>query len=389
MQLGKLTYNLNAGRRACAQLVRAVPPATSAPLRRAAAGSALSTLHEMLKRAEFCLFASFTDDAELREVALAVINAYSISLREVAAFGFTEPHESKESQDGQEGSRSGNGAVEDPLAGGGAAAAGGGGQSRTGSSGDSSGGAGSSCGTSGSAASRAKGASPEDWVPLLVDSSGVIGCCIQDGVVTTKDGVNLPTIQDDKLRKQLSSCAVSLASALLHSDALPALSRLLSAEAQRGPARALLSPGQLATCLQPLTQLLMATAAGWKSVDPFQRLGPAVLHAVAESGVVEAACRAAVQLVVQQGGGRRQQQQVGCRAGDGGREHLLSELMELLSGVSSALSKADSVVQPQLQRRILAGPCVQVCYFEGGQREHCRRVDAGWTLAGCARVHWK
>lgn len=374
MQPGKLTHNLNAGRKACAQLVRAVPSATSAPLRRAAAACALATLHELMKRAEFCMAASFTDYAELREVALAVITIYYVSLREIAAFRLTESREDKVTQDGQDGSSSGTGASNNLLAGAGGSATGG--PKRAGSRGESSGGAGNSCGTSDPAASRAKESLQEDWVPLLVDSSGVIGCCILDGAVTIKDGLDHPTAHDDQLKTQLTSCAVSMVSALLHSNALPALiSRLLSAEVNHGPAWALLTPHQLATCLEPLTQLLMATADGRKSGGPFQTLGPAVLCAVAASGVVEAACRVVVPLVVQHGSGGRQQQQkqVGCRTGDG-REQLLIELMDLLHAVSSALFKADSVVQRQLQRRILAGPCAQVSHAKG-----CRLPEKDMT----------
>ncbi len=54
----------------------------------------------------------------------------------------------------------------------------------------------------------------------------------------------------------LANCLSAMASALLHSDALLALSHLLSSEAQRGPAQALLWPRGLTSCFLPLRQLI-------------------------------------------------------------------------------------------------------------------------------------
>ncbi len=108
---------------------------------------------------------------------------------------------------------------------------------------------------------------------MLVDSSAILAECLSDGVNVcgaTQASVSKAqqlfssplarglvgqALAEPWLLQETRSCTVSMASALLHSDAMPALSRLLSSEAQRGPARALLSPRQLATCLKLVSKL--------------------------------------------------------------------------------------------------------------------------------------
>ncbi len=456
---------LDAGRRACAQLVRAVSSETSAPLQRAAAGSGLARLHQLLNKNGHILIAALQSLENVRATVSALVEVYSVSLREVATLTVTpgpsvmggEKAQLKESKGISAAATSEPRAAEY-------------GRQHPGSSMDSRG-ARSSCGTTdgGAGAGGGAGPSPEDWVPLLVDSSALVAYCLCRGVHTvTSTAAARGTFADFQPTEVYASGSSTLASALLHSDALPALSRLLSAEAQRGPARALLSPGQLATCLEPLNELITAavnshdqlliltpqrlrqpdppapnnritattsttpapspvtptpyptpststpptagpstpapaaaklskgtercpeppTAAsdpGGSAATPVpqgrepttsptspahptpQTLGPAVICAVAESGVVEAVCRLVVVGAAEQvaGGPQQQQQQqrqkvAACAAG-GDREELVRQLLELLKQLLNLLGCGDAGSLPEeTLQAILAGPCVQV-----------------------------
>ncbi len=461
---------LGVGRRACAQLVRAVSSsAASAPLRRAAAGSALAQLHALLKRDGYVIIAALQSFTEVCTTVSALVEVYSVSLREVATLTPTpgpcaagkSPAQPEESKD-------------IPGAGGSQSHAANYGQQRPGSDGGSRAAA-SGCDTAGSgtAAGHGAGPSPEDWVPLLVDSSALVANCLNKGISTTANPTAATSVSDADLKLQQATpvyiCSIpAVAAALLHTDALPALSRLLSAEVQRGPARALLTPSQLATCLQPLNELIAAagryfndflpvspqrlrqpqapapnslttTTATSTAPDPSpppptpaptsststppaggpsdsppaaaaklsqgtetcigppaaaggpggsaaapvprghepatsatspppptrQAFGPALLRAVADSGAVEAACRAAVGAVEQGAGGRQQRQQerqtgAACVSGSD-REQLLIRLLELPRQVLNLLEHYAAAPLPQEPlRTILAGPCMQV-----------------------------
>ncbi len=143
----------------------------------------------------------------------------------------------------------------------------------------------------------------------------------------------------------------NLASALLRSDALPALSRLLAAEEHRGTA-AVLDTDTVVHSLRPLGRLLgFAIMCPWNSrlvqgpgtaVQPQpQLLGPALLRALAASGVVEHVCRFAVT--------RLAGQQAGGGMGTGGTEGLSAEersrhlwdVQGLLCAVASLANAAD------------------------------------------------
>lgn len=321
-----------------------------------------------------------------------------------------------------------------------------------------------------------------DWLPVLVNSSAILAECLADGITQTSASImqqlfSSPlargflgqALAEPRLLQERRCCTVSVASALLHSDALSALSRLFSVEAQRGSARALLSPRQLAACLKPISGLLYAaekmpselldvcvegtrrdgqqqqqqhpsstvglyqrpagspaastsrpptvplrsTAAsapcntvtpagsavprglagsgispakraakshspappgtGSATVPSPQQCGPtsrrassappqpprlasAVLTAVAESGVLEAACKAAMQLL---GGG---QQGEGAHWGPGDREHLVTEVLELLRRLVQLVQNAgrQAVIPLELLASTFTGPCVHV-----------------------------
>ncbi len=475
----------DAGRRACAQLVRAVSSGTLAPLQRAAAGSVLARLHELVVKDGYIIIAAldYFDDARATVSALAEV--YSVSLREVTTPTPTPgPSAAGEDQAQLKESKHIPGAgARKPHA---AAAYG---QRRPGSGRDDSQGTASGSGTTdgGAAAGHSAGPFPEVWVPLLVDSSAVVANCLRMGVFTINPtGVAELNADWERRVRQIYACGTALSSALLRSDALPALSRLLSAEAQRGPARALLTPRQLAMCLQPLAALLPAahkfynvplpvspqrlrqpyppapnspttattaattpapspvpptltptpgtstrpsagpsaatsaaassdetqtisstlhTAAGEprgsaaapvpQGCDPTasssspalptpqkpQCLGATVLIAVAESGVVEAACRAAVGALEQGGRGwQQQQQQQGAACATGGdREELVRQLLEVPRRLVESLQLAAAEMLPKEPlQTIFMGPCVQV----RGARS---TDDAGLTLcsAGC------
>ncbi len=425
-------YKLKAGRKAVAQLMRAVASAdlartgTLPPVQRAEAARALADLHE-LEESNQVSVVEFYDTAQgLREAAATFVEVYSVSLRELVALASAHGQGQREQDD----SSCGTGLPDaNGVRGGGRASS-------------------SSCSDSRGAAaavssSEGHGALPssEDWVPLLADSSAVVANSLWAVVSTNTAGSDMrhfyagsssatrtrAATSGDTRKGHFRSCAVSLASALLHSDALPALSRLLSAEAQRGPARALLTPRQLTTCLKPLSALLMAahtspdvllpadppslrercppapssqTATTSTTPAPScvlptpdrtpgtaaspaacptattqpptpQTLGPAMLCALVESGVVEAACRAAVGLA-EQGGGERQQQQQRARSPGDDHSALLRELLLVLFQVHDtrkcSSADRDKQVQGGPLRTILTGPCAQVCHGRNAGR---------------------
>ncbi len=490
----------DAGQRACAQLVRA---ATSAPLRKTAAGCALARLHDLKNTSGYVMIAALHSLEDVCATVSALVKVYSVSLREAAAPkgpSAAAGEEQADSKDTKDSCCNETSTIDTTEYG----------QPRPGS-GRVSRGTGGSCGRAdGGSGGDSEGPFPEDWVPLLVDSSALVAGCISTGI-SAKDILALPpitalcTTDPEHRLRQIRSCAVAMVAALLLSDALPALSRLLSAEAHRGPARALLNPCQLAMCLQPLNELLKAAAesptaplpvdppsphqpgppalipptatttttpalsavpptptptpgtsappamgpstatpaaprpphsteagprppdaassaqaqtscsmpcrtagesggsaprppvaagkfGGSAAVPPPQgskptarvstqtphrpqRLGAAALCAVAESGVVEAACRAAMPLVVQQGGGGRQQRKRDCLLG-GDREQLLGQLLELPRLVLTAVqgNTADALPTERL-RSMLTGPCVQV-RGQVSNNVRCRVVDA-------------
>ncbi len=470
---------LDAGARACAQLVRAVSSATAAPFRKAAAGSALARLHELLVKEKYIIIAALESFVDARATVSALVEVYSVSLREVAA---PTPTPGPSAQLRENNDIPGAEAPKPHAAESGQQLPSGGRDSR---------GTASSSGTTdgGAAAGHGAGPFPEDWVPLLVDSSAVVAGCMQLGVFTfnpTPVGSDLDADLQRRVR-QVYACGTAMSSALLLSDAMPALSRLLSAEAQRGPARALLTPRQMATCLQPLGELLTAAyklynvplpvspqrvrqphppapnspaaattiatdttpapsptptpgtstrpAAGPSAATPAadgsgqtqtrsstphatasepggsaavpvphgrddpttssssptqptqqtpQHLGAAILIAAAESGVVEAACRAAVGALEQGGGGGQQQQQQGSACVTGrDREQLVRQLLELPRQLveSSPLATAEMLPKEPV-RTMFKGPCVQV----RGARS---TDDAGLTsCSACKLKHY-
>ncbi len=435
---------LKAGGKACRQLARAVAAAdvertgTLPRAERLAAARALSQIHQLSKSGGVTVMHMSSRPEELYDAVPAVVKVFSISLREVAALASSPPapNESSESRGRQETSSLNAGGASGAFA-----AARSGGRPAKGGFGTEPGARAAST----AAGSGHKFVSSADWVPLLVDSSAILSEClynVNSGSVaqdiqeyfrgdpaarTMAD--TLSAAASDPVMVTMFNCAVAIASALLHSDALPALSRLLSAEAQRGPARALLSPGQLATCLQLLDRLILAaakaptallpsippasrasapTAAGaGPSATPTstassstrpptststrspssataspsqvpaadlctsstprihqrQRLGAAVLVGVAESGVLEAACRAVVEVL--SGMQQEQQQQQDARWPVGHYSAAYKGLFEMLHQVLGAAEKNEAAVGAErlpdgLMGRILGGPCVQV-----------------------------
>ncbi len=350
---------------------------------------------------------------EFREAVLSLVEVLSVSLREVGALALSSgPY--RPTDQGTSPSDSSVGAVA------------------------------STRGPPATASSSALGLGPSDWVPLLVWSADLIAQCLSVGINSNgakggsnsqgqSHGVAAARCAAKPPAAHVRACTVAAVAALLHCDALPALGRLLSAEAQRGPARALMSPRQLATCLLPLNRLIMAivkaptallpphpglllksetarvqpgaTAAAPSRAPPNsarspasaapsgsipaaassrrsatrnsafqgrgpasragspaqptpqpqpQRLGPAVLSAVAESGVLEAACRTAVVMAQQGAGG----QERGCVHGED-PICLLKELFRVLVRVAEVADKYQGSKNETL-RAILTGPCAQV-----------------------------
>ncbi len=390
-----------AGRRVWRELVRAAASAdltqtgTLPEAPRAAAGCALAQISETIHN--LCMFEVIESPKELRDSTAALAELFSASLREVASLALL-PAQSGGSDEQEDNSCGITGLRQAGAQGS---------KSRT-----------SECDAGG----------PSDWVQLLADSGAVVGHCIYWGI-----GSN-GSMAREKLRGVLSaaawtstdarmrdicSCTLAMVAALMHSGALPALSRLLSAEAQRGPARALLSPKDLTTFLQLLEVLLCAARtsptallpaalpdldSSWAHSqghvpDPLQqrrqlqqqqqqqqrssaaaspaatqpasastapqRLGPAVWAAVGQCAVLEAACK----LVAMRLGAGGQQARAGRWDEGGEGSRLLRMLLEVVSDVLSGAMETDRKAAPggeQLPpgplQGVLAAPCVQVPY---------------------------
>ncbi len=399
-----------AGRRVWRELVHAAASAdltqtgTVPEAPRAAAGRALAQISEGISN--LCMFEVIDSPKELRGAIAALAELFSASLREVASLA-SLPAQSGGSDEQEDNSCGVTGLRQAGAQGS---------KSRT-----------SECDDGG----------PSDWVQLLADSGAVVGHCIYWGIGSNGSmareklrGVLTAaawTSTDARMR-DIRSCSTAMVAALLRSDALPALSRLLSAEAQRGPSLALLSPKDLTTCLQLLEVLLCAaktaptvllpaalpaldstwahnqgyvqnplqrrqqqqqqqqqqpfTAAASPAATqptsastPPRRLGPAVWTAVGQCGVVEAACK----LVAMRLGAGGQQARAGRWAdgGDGSRLlHLLLEVVsDVLCGAMETDKKAAAGVEqlpPGPLQGVLAEPCVQVTYGGEGHDMHSR-----------------
>ncbi len=401
---------------ACRQLVRAVASAklprngTWSPGSRAAAGQALAKLQDIVTSQGCTVSGVQKTPKDLRKILSALVEVYSISVREVAAMasapepdgigstsactgGKPKAHTTRASTGTQPtGCSTSTSASTSTVRGGGVGS-----------------------GRHGIAADTA-----DDCVQLLVNSSSVlshslyVGLCCKpsagglEGMLAELFGDGLlQGLVDGKAVSAamdwISDCALAAVSALLRSDALPALSRFLSAEAQRGPARALLSPSDMKSCIKLINTLVAAAAkapgallpadppsltpaaalstappapntasastsasitapgglaAASSSTSPPspdaqpQRLGPAVVTALARHGVVEAACRVAVPLA-----GRGQLQ--------GGRTRLLTEVLEVLQVMSGMADKSDRTeggvrIPDSIMAQVMSGPCVQV-----------------------------
>ncbi len=258
---------------ACQQLVRAVASAdvansgTLPPESRAAAGHALERLDNLLDVENCSLMGAVATPRELCDALSAMVEVYSVSLREVAGLAAATGSDARNGEERCSEGSTGEAAAPE------ARTAGASGQL----SGSSVGGGGSQHPATADAAAAANqgGRSSDDWVQLLVHSSSLLANALYLGYTNRPSGTEgadqspeLPSARRllsphfvnpadlDALLSGKYNLTMAAVSALLHSDALPALSRLLSAEAQRGPARALLNPRQLATCLQPLIVLV-------------------------------------------------------------------------------------------------------------------------------------
>ncbi len=219
-----------------------------------------------------------------------------------------------------------------------------------------------------------KASSAEAWAEAMQYSSGLLGTLL---AMELEDPPPDPSQHPSDSNERRDACIAarilqrgySLASALLRSGALPALSRLLAAEAHRGIA-AVLDTDTVMQTLQPLTRLIRLAVARpretlWlgQGVGKAQ-LGPAVLRALAASGVVEHVCRFAVtRLAGQQAGGGT--------AGLGTRKlnKHLDCVMKLLHGVTcyaiKALQGRGEVAAEA--RAVLSSPCYQVRAAEQGR----------------------
>ncbi len=400
----RLLHVSSAGRKACCELVRAAATAdlartgTLTPAQRAAAGRALAQLREIVDAGSLCLFDIIGSAKELRDTVAALAEVLSVSLREVASLAAL-PAYCECSQAEGDSSCGGTGLRQASTQG-------------------------SRAFDSAAAVARPSDGGPSDWVPL-VDCARVVSYCLFYGMgsSSTSGGIGellrgvstaAPTTTTDARVRDKRSNTLALVAALLHSDALPALSRLLSAEAQRGASLALLSPKGLTDCVQLLDTLMHATTEAPAALLPValpasdttrahshsyvpnpheqqqqrqqqqrssaaaspapptaastapQRLGPAVWTAMAQCAVVEAACR----LVAMRLGAGGQQGGAGRWAEADEGSDLLRPLLSAVFEVADANEKARGMaaggeqlpVSELLLRDVLAAPCAQVPY---------------------------
>ncbi len=161
-----------------------------------------------------------------------------------------------------------------------------------------------------------KGASAEAWSEALQCSSVVVGMLLAEHLEAPALDHEPDSNDSSGLLQWAASMAAhirgkgySLASALLRSDTLSVLSRLLATEQRRGTA-AVLDTDTVVQTLQPLARLIrLAVACPEEPIWLGQEVGKAqlrltVLRALAASGVVEHVCRFAVtRMAGQQAGG--------------------------------------------------------------------------------------
>ncbi len=164
-----------------------------------------------------------------------------------------------------------------------------------------------------------KASSAGAWVEALRFSSNLLALLfasfkLQSCRFNAKEKSITPYGDSGETGDEPGSNGCILASALLRCDALSALSRLLAAEEHRGNA-AVLDTDTIARSFWPLSRLLeFSCMCPWNSTRlqgpgaaaQQQQLAPAVLRALAASGVAEHVCRFAVtRLAGQQAGGGR------------------------------------------------------------------------------------
>ncbi len=224
---------------------------------------------------------------------------------------------------------------------------------------------------SGSEVPRASSA--EAWAKAVHYSSGLLGTLLAKQLDNELPDPNprpsgslqhLTASMEAHIRRR----GYGLASALLRSDALSVLSRLLAAEAHRGNG-AVLDTDTVITTLWPLMRLLRLANVRpeetlWLGQEVGKaQLGPAVLRALAASGVVEHVCRFAVtRLAGQQAGGGT--------AGLGARklnQHLafvMTQLQWMTSYAAEALKETGEAAAHA--RAVLSSPCYQVSAMEQG-----------------------
>ncbi len=175
-----------------------------------------------------------------------------------------------------------------------------------------------------------------------------------------------------------------LLAALLRADAVASLSRLLAAEQHRGTA-AVLDTGAAVDVLWPLADLvciarsspteLLPTGSGQEQQQQPQLVGPAVLRALAASGVVEHVCRFAVTRLV----GQQAAKGTGRAAGHY-HEHC-AFVRGLMDEVS--LLACDALTEGRGDAAdawaVLLSPCFQVGRYRAWQ-------DAGYPAACCLKA---
>ncbi len=202
-----------------------------------------------------------------------------------------------------------------------------------------------------------KASSAAAWTEAVQNSSGLLGTLLAKSHEDDPNQHHAASMEAHIRRR-----GYRLASALLRSDALPALSRLLAAEQHRGTAPVLDVDG-IVFAVWLLVQLLRLSSL--RPTEPIwlgqglgkAQLGPTVLRALAASGVVEHVCKFAVtRLAGQQAGGGT--------AGLGTRKlnKYLDIVMQLLRWMTrcaaEALEETGEVAADA--RAVLSAPCYQV-----------------------------
>ncbi len=218
-----------------------------------------------------------------------------------------------------------------------------------------------------------KASSGDAWAEAVQYSSGLLGTLLGKQLENPPPDPNQhPSDSLEQLTASMEAHirrrGYRLASALLRSGALSALSRLLAAEQHRGTA-AVLDVDTVITTLWPLVRLLRLASLWpketlWLGQEVGKaQLGPAVLRALAASSVVEHVCKFAVMRLAgrQAGGGTAG---LGTKQLNQHSAFVMTLLQWMTSYATQALKEGGEVAADA--RAVLSCPCYQVRATERG-----------------------